>query len=338
MELIRRKNTFIELGRRLKNLGKKQLKSITDKALAKNPWFTEESIQLSFQGIINYLEEEKIDAWLENYDVKQTSARKVGVAMAGNIPMVGVHDLICVLISGNHLVAKLSSQDEVLIPFIVDLLCDIDPVFKNYISFVDQLKDIDAVIATGSDNTSRYFDYYFSKYPNIIRKNRTSVAVLNGKESPEELQELAHDIFAYFGLGCRNVSKIFLPEGTEIKDIIPHFEAYANLHDHTKYHNNYYYNKSILLVNLAEHLDNGFALLQENTALSSPISMIYYEYYQDIEQLKTILNPLKDKIQCVVTKINELAGGIPFGKAQKPELWDYADNIDTMRFLLNLNN
>jgi len=336
LELIRRKNSFLELGQRLKILDNSLFDSIINKASTKNPWFTKENIQLSFKGLINYLEKDKIDTWLDRYEFVKISPKRVGVVLAGNIPLVGVHDLICILISGHKLIAKLSNQDDVLIPFIIDVLCEIEPEFKKDIVFVDQLKDIDAVIATGSDNSSRYFDYYFSKYPNIIRKNRTSVAILDGNESCEELYSLGHDIFTYFGLGCRNVSKLYLPEGKEIKDLIPYFDSYKHLHDHTKYSNNYYYNKSILLVNQYKHLDSGFALFHESEALSSPISMIYYEYYKDIKQVKSILNPLRNKVQCLVTNIDDIENRIQFGEAQRPELRDYADNVDTMKFLLKL--
>ena len=337
MELIRRKQAFIDLGQRLDNIDKTLFDSIVTKA-AKNPWFSHENLKLSFKGLASYLKGENLEQWINQYKIEEGQPKKIGVVMAGNIPMVGIHDLICILISGQHLVAKLSSQDDVLIPFILDQLIEIEPGFKDSISIVDQLKNIDAVIATGSDNTSRYFDYYFSKYPNIIRKNRTSIAILNGNENQDDLQLLADDIFSYFGLGCRNVSKLFLPQGKKLDEIIPHFEKYSYIHDHTKYHNNYYYNKSILLVNQTEHLDSGYALFQESVSLSSPISVIYYEYYQDIEQLKTMLDPLKDKIQCIVTKMDQIESRIPYGKAQNPELWDYADNIDTMEFLLGLQD
>jgi hypothetical protein len=244
--------------------------------------------------------------------------------------------MICVLISGHKLIAKLSSQDDVLIPFIADELIKIEPEFKDAIEFVDQLKGMDAVIATGSDNTSRYFDYYFSKYPNIIRKNRTSIAILMGDENANELKDLGKDLFSYFGLGCRNVSKLFLPDGYDIKKLIPHLENFKYIIDHNKYGNNYFYRKSIFLVNQIEHLDNGFALFHHNDQLVSPISVIYYNYYKDLNSLKNQLIPMKDKIQCIVGNEGFIGNSVQFGKAQMPEIWDYADNIDTLDFLTKL--
>lgn len=336
MDLIKRTSAFIKLGQRLKAIAPHILDEVIEQASYKNPWFTIDNIRLSFEGLIHYLEENKINTWHAKYNFSRISPKKVGVVMAGNIPMVGIHDMICVLISGHKIMAKLSSQDDVLIPFIVDELIKIEPEFKDCIEFVDLLKGMDAVIATGSDNTARYFDYYFSKFPNIIRKNRTSIAVLNGDESTDELHNLGHDLFSYFGLGCRNVSKLFLPEGYDIKNLIPHFEYYKQLGDHNKYSNNYYYNKSIFLVNLSIHLDNGFVLFQQNENLVSPISVIFYNYYTDLKELKEQLFSVQEKIQCVVSNMDLLENHVKFGKAQMPEIWDYADNIDTMDFLARI--
>jgi hypothetical protein len=333
LDLIKRTNAFIQLGQRLQAMPPDILNKVIERASYKNPWFTLDDVRLSINGLIQYLEENKITSWLKKYDFSQVQSKKIGVVMAGNIPMVGIHDMICVLISGNKLIAKLSSQDDVLIKFIVDELIKIEPEFKSYIEYIDLLKGMDAVIATGSDNTARYFDFYFSKYPNIIRKNRTSIAVLDGNENPDELNNLGHDLFSYFGLGCRNVSKLFLPKGYDIKKLIPHLDHYEYLGNHSKYSNNYYYNKSIFLVNLTEHLDNGFALFQQNEKLASPISVIFYEYYDDVKALKNRLLPIQNKIQCVVSNLDDIENRVPFGKAQMPEIWDYADNIDTMDFL-----
>ena len=256
--------------------------------------------------------------------------------MAGNIPMVGIHDMICVLLSGHKLFAKLSNQDDVLIPFLVNELIKIEPEFKDAIEFVDLLKGIDSVITTGSDNTSRYFDYYFSRFPKIIRKNRTSIAILDGNENLNELKDLGQDLFSHFGLGCRNVSKLFLPIGYDIKKLISELEYFNHIIDHNKYANNYFYNKSIYLVNQTKHLDNGFALFQHTEQLVSPISIIYYDFYDDIVVLKNDLLPLKYKIQCVVSNIDVIGKSVKFGKSQTPEIWDYADHIDTMEFLTKI--
>jgi len=336
LDFIKRTNSFLALGQHLKNLNQEVFEDVFQRASYQNPWFTSDSIKLSIAGIINYLDEQKLLPWLKNYNLINISPKKIGVVMAGNIPMVGMHDLICILLSGHKAIVKLSSQDDVLIRFIINELFSIEPMFKEYIEFVDKLKGMDAVIATGSDNTSRYFEYYFNKYPHIIRKNRTSVAILNGEESQDELIELGHDIFSYFGLGCRNVSKLFLPAGYDIKKLLPYFEFYNQVVNHNKYGNNYFYNRSILLVNQTQHLDNGFALFQESEKLVSPISVIYYEYYEHIDGLINHLKNMDDKIQCYVTKEPDMLNGIPFGKAQMPEIWDFADNIDTMKFLTDI--
>ena len=336
MDFIKRTNAFLELGHRLKNMGSEIFNEVIERASTQNPWFTNENIRLSFTGLIHYLEEKRMSLWLNKYDFSKVSSKQVGVVMAGNIPMVGIHDMICVLISGHKIIAKLSSQDDVLIPFIANELINIEPEFKDTIQFVDKLKGIDAVIATGSDNTARYFDFYFSKYPNIIRKNRTSIAILTGEENPNELKDLGLDMFAYFGLGCRNVSKIFLPVGYDINKMISYLEKFSHLVNHNKYGNNYFYNRSIFLVNQTKHLDNGFALFQQSDQLVSPISVIYYDYYEDKNTLKSQIKSLSGKIQCVVSEDKFFGEIVNFGKAQMPEIWDYADNIDTINFLTEI--
>lgn len=327
---------MIELGNRLKNLESETYSKIIREANLKNPWFTSENTKRSFEGLIAYLDEDKLSAWLKNYTIKEHSSKNVGVVMAGNIPMVGIHDFICILVSGHKLVCKLSSSDDILIPFIASELINIEAGFADQIEFVDQLKNIDAAITTGSDNSGRYFEHYFGKYPNIIRKNRTSIAVLTGDESTQDLTGLSHDIYSYFGLGCRNVSKLFLPKNYSISDLLNHFNSYGDLVHHSKYNNNYFYNKSIFLVNQDKHLDNGFTLFIESEKLVSPISVIFYEFYEDIDVLKNKLDLVKSKIQCIVTNSKNFENAISFGEAQKPEVWDYADNIDTLKFLLSL--
>ncbi|HBF87496.1 MAG TPA: acyl-CoA reductase [Bacteroidales bacterium] len=303
-----------------------------------NPWFTKENVLFSLNGISQFLSIEKITKWLQHYPEisLDDSNKRVAVIMAGNIPLVGFHDMFCVLISGNIFIGKVSSKDNILLKALCQIIVSIEPSFSEKIIFTESfLKDFDAVIATGSNNTSRYFESYFSKYPHIIRRNRNSVAVLSGNETEEELSNLGLDIFTYFGLGCRNVSKIFIPSEYKIEKLIQHFESFNYVANHNKYLNNYEYNKAIYLVNTIKHYDNGFMLFTENTAIASPISVIYFEFYSDICKVKEIINQEKNNIQCVVSSVG-IDGEVAFGQAQFPELWDYSDRIDTLKFLINL--
>jgi hypothetical protein len=335
LDLKRRTKSFLELANRLKHFDAEMLDEVFDQAAYQNPWFTKANIRMSFDGLMNYLAEEKLLPWIAQYAFSEKESKKIGVVMAGNIPMVGIHDMICVLLSGHRLLAKLSSQDEVLIKFIAKELTDIEPDFSSRIIFAEKLKNIDAVIATGSDNTARYFEYYFSKIPHIIRKNRTSVAVLTGTESENDLISLGMDIFSYFGLGCRNVSKLLIPQGYDLKTLLPHWELYRNMADQHKYHNNYIYQRTILTINQTPHFDNGFLLITQNENLVSPIGTIYFDYYEYWEAAQDYIKSLESKIQCVVSNMN-LPGAIKFGKAQMPDIHDFADNIDTMEFLTKL--
>ncbi|MDZ7606682.1 MAG: acyl-CoA reductase [Cyclobacteriaceae bacterium] len=336
MDLRRRINAFLALGKRLATLPQEEKEELFEKSKYYNPWFTDSNLNLAWRGLLRYLQEEKLEAWAANYDLKNPQPKRVGVVMAGNIPMVGIHDLICVLLSGHSLVAKLSSQDEVLIQFVAKKLIEAEPEYQKRIFFVDRLKDIDAVIATGSDNTSRYFEYYFSKYPHIIRKNRTSVAVLTGHETDAELVALGDDIFTYFGMGCRNVSKIFLPEGQPIEVLFKHWTGYTHLADHHKYANNYHYQRSIMIMNMQIFQDNGFALFVESNRLVSPLAVVYYSYYSSHDDLKVQLSSVSDKLQCIVCKDGLLDGTNKFGTAQTPDVMDYADNVDTLKFLMEI--
>lgn len=306
-----------------------------------NPWFTQDFLLSSIKAIGESLSIEKLDKWLEKYEkeiLDNKSSKSIGVVMAGNLPLVGFHDYLSVLISGNRIVAKLSRDDNKLLPMLHQILVLIEPEFENRAVFTqEKLSDFDAIIATGSDNTARYFEYYFGKYPNIIRKNRNGVAVLNGQESAAELEALADDIFMYFGLGCRNVSKLFVPKGYDFKVLFSAFKKYEHLAHHSKYANNYDYNKSIFLINKVEFQDTGFVLLKEDTLFSSPISVLYFEYYDKMEDLNRWMELQKDKMQCLLSnEAFENLDHFPFGKAQQPELWDYADGIDTLEFILSL--
>ena len=281
MDLASRIKSFEKLGRIISE--NKQLFSTTNP----NTWFTPENIDFALTETSYALEKENLEKWTEAYpELKnQVNPKKIGVIMAGNIPLVGFHDFLSVLISGHKFVGKLSSKDDKLLPVIAKMLIDIDPEFKEYIRFEEErLSDFDAVIATGSNNSARYFEYYFGKYPNIIRKNRNSIAVLTGNESIEDLESLMDDIFMYYGLGCRNVSKLFLPENYDLKNIFEAGEKYKNIANHNKYSNNYGYNRSIYLMNTTVFWDNGFMLLKEDVSYASPVSVVYFENYTDINK------------------------------------------------------
>jgi hypothetical protein len=297
-----------------------------------NPWFTPVNVKKAISSIAGELTMENLTRWTDNYPLlnEKTEPLKVGLIMAGNIPLVGFHDFLSVLITGNRLIAKASSKDQELIRFISNNLCSINSHFTDRIEFTEgTLKNFDVVIATGSDNSSRYFDYYFGKYPNIIRKNRNSIAIIEGDESDAELFNLGTDIFSYFGLGCRNVSKIYCPKGYDLNKMTEQWNRFRDVITHSKYANNYDFNKAIYIVNKESFHDTGYLLLKEDSRLSSPVSVLYYEYYESQDAVKQQTELLKDKIQCIVGKHN-----IPFGEAQSPHLWDFADGIDTMEFLL----
>ncbi|WP_299703792.1 acyl-CoA reductase [uncultured Pontibacter sp.] len=336
MTLENRIEAFVKLGKQLQDMTPEERKALSLIAQAKNPWFDEANVSAALQGIITLLDEQYLREWLYPYHLKQVTPKKVGVVMAGNIPMVGFHDFMSVLLSGHFLLAKLSSDDDVLMRRLASMLVGIEPAFANQFEFVDMLKEADAIIATGSDNTARYFEYYFAKRPHIIRKNRTSIGVLTGHEEEEELRALGNDIFQYFGLGCRNVSKVYVPEGYTFDKLYEANEHYKTIIEHHKYHNNYDYNKSILLVNRVPHFDNGFLLVQPSEQLVSPISVLFYETFTSLPDLRQKLAAVKDKTQCVVSAHGWLEGSISFGDAQCPMPWDYADGVDTMAFLQKL--
>jgi hypothetical protein len=335
MDTDQRIAAFARLGDELRNLSAAEVTTLAEAAVSENPWFTPPNVTLSLEGIIKFLHEDTLSKWLSGYDLSQVAPKIIGVVMAGNIPLVGFHDFLCVLISGHSLVAKVSSKDSVLINYVAGKLIQVEPAFGKRITLTDEpFKKINAVIATGSDNSARYFEYYFGKYPHIIRKNRTSVAILSGNESKQELTELGKDIFSYFGLGCRNVSKLFVPESFELPALMESWEPYREVIHHHKYANNYDYQKAIALVNKTEFLDNGFVLLLENERLVSPVSTLYFQYYQSHDHLNDMIKTNNEKIQCLVGSTPPAT--VPFGKAQLPQVWEYADKVDTMDFLLKL--
>jgi len=356
MTIQERKNSLKSLGKFLsqfssKGIQKKDniphndiffdaLKMLVDRAHESNPWFTRDNVLYALQSWADALTPEKIDRWFEMENIKNPKQPKtVGVIMAGNIPLVGFHDFLSVLATGHKIKAKLSSNDKLLLPLLAKYLIALNPDYKNQIEFADGiLKDIDAVIATGSNNTARYFDYYFGKYPHIIRKNRHSVAVLNGQETTEELHLLADDIMRYFGLGCRNVSKIFVPEDYDFNPLFKALLKYKELINYQKYANNYDYNKAVYLMSVDKNdrnslLDNGLLLLKQDTGYGSPIGTLFYEYYKQPEDVQQILAHDKDKIQAVVSHLPSIKNTIAFGTTQTPQLWDYADGINTIDFL-----
>ncbi len=344
MGLLERRETFLQVAQQLNQLidcNTDEYHQKLDAFLAAsehNEWFTKEHIKSALSAIAKNLNVKNFDIWLKKYPrIGEISKKRVGVVAAGNIPLVGFHDLLCVLMAGHELVIKLSTKDDILMKELVNLLFAVNPDFKDLVFFENnQLKNFDAIIATGSDNTAKYFEYYFGKYPNIIRKNRNSIAILTGTETDDELSLLADDIMLYFGLGCRNVSKLYLPQGFDIQQVFKALFKYKHFIDHNKYANNYTYNKSLYLMNKVSFWENGFAILTENTGMASPISVVYFEYYNDLELLKQHIDSERDKIQCVVSQAGITDRSIPFGTAQHPKLWDYADDIDTMQFLLEL--
>lgn len=336
MTLEDRISAFALLGKKIKGLSADELTNLTDKARNENPWFVPENTKMALEGISKFLDKEVLKKWTSNYSLASPSPKKIGVAMAGNIPLVGFHDLMCVLLAGHQLVAKLSSQDSVLMNFVKGCLIEINPGFSNKIFFEERLKNMDSMIATGSDNTSRYFEYYFRNVPHIIRKNRTSCAVILGEETRDEFVALGKDIFCYFGLGCRNVSKIYIPENFDFVNLLDCWASFQPIIHHHKYANNYDYQKSIMLVNQTHFYDTGYLMLTENQNLVSPISVIYYEIYKDQNDLNSKLKSHAEKIQCIVSAKGWYKKSIPFGDAQYPEVNDYADGVDTLAFLTSL--
>jgi hypothetical protein len=305
-----------------------------------NPWFTPENVTTALSAIARSLTPESLATWISMYPAlkKETAPRRIGVMMAGNIPLVGFHDFLSVLMTGHQFIGKLSSKDDRLLPAVAHLLTEIEPEFSGQIDFsAGDLTSIDAIIATGSDNSARYFDYYFARYPNIIRRNRNGIAILDGLESRSELNALGEDIFCYFGLGCRSISKLFVPENFDFTPLTNALQAYSHLADHKKYKNNYTYNRARYTLQQMAFIDAGFLLLREEDEMASPPGIVYFEYYNQQEELKKRLDLLKDKIQCTVSH-NKYFNSIGFGKSQYPDLWEYADGIDTMKFLLSLNN
>jgi hypothetical protein len=301
------------------------------KATAKNGWFTPEFIDLAVENICTqFLTPDKLHAWMSQYALDDTVvAKNIGIVMAGNIPLVGFHDFLCAFICGHQQTIKLSSKDDVLLKHLVQQLYHWEVTIQNYIGFAEILKGCDAYIATGSNNSATHFEYYFGKYPSIIRRNRTSVAILDGNETAKDLANLADDVHLFFGLGCRNVTKIFVPEGYHFEPLIAAFKKYAHFADHHKYRNNYDYNLSLHLLNNKFYMSSGAILLSEQVASFAPVGQLNFGFYHNKTTLVEALAQDAD-LQCIA------GTQIPYGQAQRPGLSDYADGVDTMTFLLSL--
>ncbi|WP_201981669.1 acyl-CoA reductase [Hymenobacter rubidus] len=327
---------FVALGQRLATIPAEELTNLAAQARNQNAWFDRPSVAAAVAGLAHLLAEEPLRHWAARYPAEPTTVHPIGVVMAGNIPMVGFHDMLCVLLSGHVLLAKLSKDDTVLMLWLMEELTKLEPRFTDAIKVLPRLNAADAFIATGSDNTARYFEFYFGKKPHLIRRNRTSVGVLTGQETSADLAQLGPDIFQYYGLGCRNVSKLFVPTGYDFVPLLDALQVHEGVFDHHKYKNNYDYNKSILLVNRVPHYDTGFLLLTQNPALVSPISIVHYTEYSSEIDLVDQLTDVAVQTQCVVSAAGRFAGSLPFGQAQSPGVAEYADRVDTMEFLAEL--
>ena len=345
-----KKRGFIELGKFLSQFSENEtiqnssvlhndlffedFKNLIQLSQSHNGWYTPENVYFSIQSWATALTEENLEQWLSAYKFNDVKPKNVGLILAGNIPLVGFHDFLSVLISGNNVLIKTSSNDQHLLPFLAKYLIAIEPQLSSRITFVEgKMENFDTVIATGSNNTARYFEYYFKDKPSIIRKNRNSVAVLNGEETKEQLIALGEDIFRYFGLGCRNVSKLFVPKGYSFNAFFEAIFEYQDIIHYEKYANNYDYNKAVFLMSNFKLLDNGFLTIKEDSSYASPISSVFYEFYENLDDLQIRLASENEQIQCIVSN-NLVKNSINFGETQRPNLWDYADNVDTISFLL----
>ncbi len=339
MTLTERIEALVKLGDHLQ--GEDDfLRAVMKRTLFHNPWFTLDNQEKAVRAIADYfLDRKKLERWLEPYDLPEPDhPKKVGIVMAGNLPLVGFHDLLCVFVAGHRSCIKLSEKDKYLLPYLLSVLKRIDERTAGYFEVVEKLTGFEAVIATGSNNSARYFEAYFGKYPHIIRRNRNAVGVLTGEESREELLALGEDIFEYFGLGCRNVAKVYVPEGYDFEPLMKALHEFRQIILHEKYKHNFDYHFAVYSINKMPFLNNGCIILTENNSLQSHIGGLYYEYFRDLEAVESELEQRKEEIQCVVSKPGLFRDAIPFGQAQHPELWDYADGVDTLAFLASLEN
>lgn len=324
-------NKFLEVKPENYNEVDEKFAALLRKSEIENSWFTQESQRFALKQWADLLTEENLNHWLSKYKPSHDS-KKVGLILAGNIPMVGFHDVISVILSQHIALIKLSSKDRTILPFLLNKWQEFSEAELQY-EFVEKLQDFDAVIATGSNNTARYLEYYFKDHLSIIRKNRTSIAVLKGDETPEELQLLAEDIFRYYGLGCRNVTRLFIPQDFVIDGLFENFLNFKEIINHNKYANNYEYNRAIYLLNQERFWDNNFVMLKEDEALFSPLSVINFTRYKNIDEVKSFINENEENIQAIAAKPELGLDSIALGEAQNPDLETYADHVDTMQFL-----
>ena len=312
---------------------KQEFETVIRQAEMTNPWFTRKEVLTALEGIYSMLDPESLEQWAARYPEQKDTQKQIGVIMAGNIPLAGFHDFLCTLLSGHHIRIKLSSSDPWLLPYLARIYFSFCPGDENRYTIVTQLREIDAVIATGSNNTSRYFEYYFGKMPHVFRKNRNSAAVLTGSENEYDFLLLGRDIFTYYGMGCRNVSKLFVPEGYDFGEFFKNLISYDVVMQHNKYMNNYDYHQALYLLNRKPFLTNNFLIVTENLMLASPVGVLHYEYYRSKEELEKRLDMQRLELQCVVSK----KGPVMPGNTQRPGVGDYADGVDTMAFLATVN-
>lgn len=371
LKLEDRLQILAELGEHLRRDEDELLQAHLKRTAYNNGWLTVDYYRRAIESIATeWLSEQTLSEWVSNYPALREStsvtapsseapnsdfqgaprssdlrkSKKIGLVLAGNIPMVGFHDVISVFLSGHIAQIKVSEKDPYVIPYLLKLMIQFSEdrfgetaSIAEYFQLTEKLSDFEAVIATGSNNSARYFEAYFGKYPHIIRRNRNGVAVLSGEETDEELKALGEDIFTYFGLGCRNVAKLYVPQGYDFEPMLNVFHEWRQLQNHPKYKNNFDYHYALLTVNREQFLSNGSVILREDKALLSHIAGLYYEYYTDLADLQIELHEHRDQIQLVVAKPNLLSFDTKyFGEAQRPGLMDYADGVDTVAWLVNL--
>lgn len=340
MNLQTRIDILVQLGETL-NENNDSFQKVKQEAYLHNKWFIEQNVNKSISAITNaFLNKSILKDWASKYNIiDEVKGKQVGIIMAGNIPLVGFHDLLSVFISGNQAKIKISSKDKPLMEYVIQQMISINPYVKKYFDIVERITKMDAVIATGSNNSYRYFEYYFGKIPNIIRKNRNGTAVITGEETKDQLKALSHDILDYFGLGCRNISKIYVPKGYQFKKLIETLDEHQYLKDHSKYMNNYDYNLAIALLNKDKIFQGEVIFIKKDESYFSRIANLHYEEYDDIKEVKTRIKNDEELIQVVATNngnILDFEREVKFGKTQEPAIDDYADGIDTLEFLVNI--